>query len=77
MAAVLAKAHPEHVVDTMVKARRAGKVLVDWSQNDAGKSTVAPTRCAACPPTASVPLRWDEVEGALAVADRRLVTFLA
>lgn len=78
VAALLARAHPDHVVDTMTKARRAGKVLVDWSQNDAGKSTVAPYSLRGLPlPTASVPLSWDEVEGALAAGDRRLVTFLA
>lgn len=78
VAALLARAHPDHVVDTMVKTRRAGKVLVDWSQNDAGKSTVAPYSLRGLPlPTASVPLSWDEVEGAVAAGDRRLVTFLA
>ncbi len=78
LAALLAKAHPDHVVDTMARARRAGKVLVDWSQNDAGKSTVAPYSLRGLSlPTASVPLAWDEVESALLSGDPRSLTFLA
>src|SRR5205814_5704575 len=29
---------PNQVVTTMARSQRQGKVLVDWSQNDAGKS---------------------------------------
>ena len=41
---------------------RKGKVLVDWSQNDYSKTTVAvySLRCRDRP-WASIPLTWDEV----------------
>ena len=34
--------HPELVVSRMTKSLRPGKVLIDWSQNNAAKTTVAP-----------------------------------
>jgi bifunctional non-homologous end joining protein LigD len=41
-------------------------VLVDWSQNDAAKTTVAVYSLRARErPWASTPLEWDEVEAAL------------
>jgi bifunctional non-homologous end joining protein LigD len=40
-------------------------VFVDWSQNDAGKSTVAPCSLRGYGvPTVSTPLTWDEVSRA-------------
>jgi bifunctional non-homologous end joining protein LigD len=46
----------------MSKARRTGKVLIDWSQNDAKKTTVCVYSLRATEhPTASTPLEWDEV----------------
>jgi bifunctional non-homologous end joining protein LigD len=50
------------VVSRMAKALRPGKVLVDWSQNNPAKTTVAPYSLRARPaPTVSTPLTWDEV----------------
>lgn len=47
------------------RAARRGKVLVDWVQNDATRSTVSVYSLrAAQEPTASTPLTWDEVERA-------------
>src|SRR5659263_515616 len=47
----------------MTKALRPGKVLVDWSQNSAAKTTVAVYALRARPrPTVSTPISWDEVE---------------
>ncbi len=40
VAELLEKTHPQRVVSRMRKDLRAGKVLVDWSQNDARKTTV-------------------------------------
>ena len=41
-------------------------VLVDWSQNDHSKTTIAPYSLRAREhPTVSTPLTWDEVEAAL------------
>jgi len=54
----------------MTKARRAGRVLIDWSQNDRRKTTVcAYSLRAAARPTVSTPLAWDEVRGALDSGD--------
>jgi bifunctional non-homologous end joining protein LigD len=62
LAARLAGGRPDLVVDRMERARRQGKVFIDWSQNDASKSTVAPYSLRAMPwPSASTPLRWEEV----------------
>jgi bifunctional non-homologous end joining protein LigD len=58
----LVKQRPELVVSDMTKALRHGKVLVDWSQNAAAKTTVAPYSLRARPePTVSTPIAWDEV----------------
>jgi len=61
----LERHHPGLVVSSMTKAVRRGKVLVDWSQNNAAKTTVAPYSLRAQPePTASTPVTWAEVEAA-------------
>jgi bifunctional non-homologous end joining protein LigD len=53
---------PKLVVSRMSKSLRAGKVFVDWSQNNPAKTTVAPYSLRARPhPTVSTPLTWDEV----------------
>src|SRR5436305_11566926 len=54
--------HPELVVSRMTKTLRPGKILVDWSQNNPAKTTVAPYSLRAkATPTVSTPLTWDEV----------------
>ena len=54
---------PDLIVSRMAKDLRPGKVLVDWSQNNPAKTTVAPYSLRARPqPTVSTPLAWDEVE---------------
>jgi bifunctional non-homologous end joining protein LigD len=59
----LEKAHPKLVTSKMTKALRPGKVFIDWSQNAAAKTTVAPYSLRAEPvPSVSTPLTWDEVE---------------
>ena len=63
IAQLLERRHPELVVSEMRKDRRAGKVFVDWSQNDEHKTTVAAYSLRAKEqPTVSTPLRWEEVE---------------
>ncbi|HEX6345394.1 non-homologous end-joining DNA ligase [Umezawaea sp.] len=58
----LAEAHPELVVSTMAKAARPGKVLIDWSQNNPAKTTVAAYSLRArAVPSVSTPVSWDEV----------------
>lgn len=55
--------HPDLVVSNMEKALRRGKVLIDWSQNNVSKTTVAPYSMRALPTaTVSTPLSWDEVD---------------
>jgi bifunctional non-homologous end joining protein LigD len=63
VARLLERAHPRLVVERMQKALRAGRVLVDWSQNDPHKTTVCAYSLRARErPTVSTPLRWTEVE---------------
>ena len=52
VAETLERKFPDRVV-SQAKAKRRGKVLIDWSQNDQDKTTV------------STPLEWDELEAAL------------
>src|SRR3954447_15513684 len=63
VAGVMAARMPDRVVAQAAKRLRAGKVLVDWSQNDRHKSTVAPysLRAELPRPTVSAPLAWDEL----------------
>lgn len=59
----LEQEHPDLVVHRMAKNLRGGKVLLDWSQNNAAKTTVAPYSLRARPrPTVSTPVTWPEVE---------------
>jgi bifunctional non-homologous end joining protein LigD len=59
----LAAMVPSGITARMAKAVRPGKVFIDWSQNNAAKTTVTPYSLRAQPaPTASTPLTWEEVE---------------
>ncbi len=54
--------HPDLVVSDMKKALRGGKVLVDWSQNNANKTTVAPYSLRGrLRPTVAAPRTWREL----------------
>ncbi len=62
----------------MTKARRTGKVLIDWSQNDARKTTVCAYSLRATErPTVSTPLDWDEVRAARDSGDPASLAFEA
>jgi bifunctional non-homologous end joining protein LigD len=66
----------DHVVSSMAKKKRAGKVLIDWSQNDQHKTTVSVYSLRAKPhPTVSTPLEWDELEAAFAAGDASRLVF--
>ncbi len=66
----LEKEHPELVVHRMTKSLRPGKVLVDWSQNSAAKTTVSVYSLRARQrPTVSTPVTWAEVETCRAADD--------
>jgi bifunctional non-homologous end joining protein LigD len=61
---------PDHVVWRMEKVLRPGKVLVDWSQNNPAKTTVAPYSLRARPmATVSTPIGWDEADAVREGAD--------
>ncbi|MGH3670167.1 MAG: non-homologous end-joining DNA ligase [Pseudonocardiaceae bacterium] len=60
----LAAQHPDVVVSRMAKVARRGKVLVDWSQNNPAKTTIAAYSLRGRErPTVSTPVTWQEVAG--------------
>jgi bifunctional non-homologous end joining protein LigD len=68
----LERAYPDLVVSRMAKALRPGKVLVDWSQNNAAKTTVAVYSLRArAEPTVSTPVTWEEVGRCRTASDLR------
>jgi bifunctional non-homologous end joining protein LigD len=76
VAEVLEAETPDRVVSRMARALRAGKVLVDWSQNTEHKSTVcAYSVRARARPTVSTPVGWEEVEAALEREDAGALVF--
>ena len=55
--------HPKLVTATMTKARRGGKVFLDWSQNAGSKTTISPYSLRGREqPTVATPVTWAEVE---------------
>ncbi len=78
LARVLENDHRDLVVSDMKKSLRIGKVLVDWSQNDEHKTTIAVYSLRARErPTVSTPVKWEEVEQVLKKKDPSLVVFEA
>ncbi|MFG3257846.1 non-homologous end-joining DNA ligase [Streptomyces sp. NPDC048172] len=66
---------PDLAVSKMSKDLRSGKVFVDWSQNNAAKTTAAPyTLRAKERPTVSTPVTWDELDAADSADDLVFVT---
>ena len=54
--------HPELVISTIKKADRRGKVMIDWSQNSASKTTVTPYSLRGRPrPFVAMPRTWPEI----------------
>ncbi|WP_028476124.1 ATP-dependent DNA ligase [Nocardia sp. CNY236] len=59
----LARLHPDLVTAVMAKSARRGKVFLDWSQNNASKTTVAPYSLRGRQePYVAAPRTWNEVE---------------
>ncbi len=78
LARLLEDQHRELVVSDMKKELRKGKVLVDWSQNDEHKTTIAVYSLRARErPTVSTPVTWEEVEHMLKKKDPALLVFEA
>ena len=83
VAELLEQRLPALVVSRMTRRLRAGKVLVDWSQNDAHKTTVTVYSVRAAStlqfardrPSVSAPVSWDEVQRARDDADPAQLSF--
>jgi bifunctional non-homologous end joining protein LigD len=59
----LAAERPDEVVAEMRRSARAGRVYVDWLQNDPTRQTVAPYSLRGTAiPTIATPVCWDELE---------------
>jgi bifunctional non-homologous end joining protein LigD len=62
LAEELAAETPRLVTAVMAKARRRGRVFVDWSQNNPHKTTIASYSLRGrARPTVATPVTWDEV----------------
>jgi len=62
LARALEADHPDLAVSDMKKTLRTGKVLVDWSQNSAAKTTVVPYSLRGRPaPMVAAPRTWREL----------------
>jgi len=76
LAESLAEKYPNQVIANMKKELRAGKVLIDWSQNDIHKTTVcAYSLRAKESPFISTPVSWPEVEKALENKDPAILQY--
>ncbi|SFD83390.1 DNA ligase D [Roseivivax sediminis] len=64
LAHVMAEAEPKRFTATMSKAKRKGRIFIDWLRNERGATAVAPYSVRARPggPVA-VPVTWDELNG--------------
>ena len=66
LAQLFERTQGELVLAKQARALRPGKVLIDWSQNDAHKTTICVYSLRArAHPAVSTPLSWDEVRSAL------------
>lgn len=69
VARTLTVRHPDLVVAKQDRSMRAGKVLIDWSQNHRSKTTICPYSVRArAEPTVATPVTWEEVEAAVGAA---------
>jgi bifunctional non-homologous end joining protein LigD len=75
LAQQLARETPDSVTAVMAKNQRAGRVFIDWSQNNPAKTTIAPYSLRGRDhPTVSTPITWAEVESCTHVGQ---LTFIA
>lgn len=62
LARALEADHPDDITSVMKRSLRAGKVFIDWSQNNASKTTVAPYSLRGkLHPTVAAPRTWREL----------------
>jgi len=77
LAESLAEERPDLVVTNIRKAVREGRILIDWSQNRAAKTTVAPySMRGRLRPTVACPRTWKELENGLEQADLKQAIYL-
>jgi bifunctional non-homologous end joining protein LigD len=70
VALTLEKQHTDKLVSNMSKSLREKRILIDWSQNSAHKTTVAAYSLRANNrPTVSTPVTWAEIETAITKKD--------
>ncbi|MFF2273588.1 ATP-dependent DNA ligase [Agromyces sp. NPDC058136] len=63
LARALEADHPELIVSSMRKTLRTGRVLIDWSQNNGKKTTIAPYSLRGrARPTVAAPRSWAELD---------------
>lgn len=64
VATLLATREPERFVATMSKAKRTGRIFIDWLRNQRGATAICPFSIRARPGArVAVPVGWDELEG--------------
>lgn len=63
LAKALEADHPDLIVSSMRKTLRSGRVLIDWSQNNGKKTTIAPYSLRGrFRPTVAAPRTWEELD---------------
>lgn len=78
IAQAIERDHANDVVSVMRKSLREGKVLIDWSQNNPSKTTVAAYSLRARPePTVSTPVTWQEIDRCAKSGDPNSLRFEA
>jgi bifunctional non-homologous end joining protein LigD len=78
VALMMQERYADAVTANMRKALRVGKIFIDWSQNDAHKTTVCAYSLRAQPrPTVSAPVSWEELAAAVGAKDPSMLYFEA
>ncbi len=79
VAELVAHEMPKRVVSEMAKTLRAGKVLIDWSQNSDFKTTVCvySMRAKGAEPLISMPITWEELARAVKRGEEKPLIFTA
>ncbi|HTR88574.1 MAG TPA: non-homologous end-joining DNA ligase [Solirubrobacteraceae bacterium] len=78
VATLMESRRPELVISRMTRTGRRGRVLIDWSQNDEHKTTVAVYSLRAREaPTVSTPISWAEVRACADSGDPAQLRFTA
>ncbi|MRR16606.1 MAG: ATP-dependent DNA ligase [Deltaproteobacteria bacterium] len=77
VAEVLERNYPDLVTSKMARGQRTRKVFINWSQNDASKTTVCVYSLRAGEkPTVSCPRPWNEIEKFVEKGDARTIGVL-